>query len=101
MRHVYVLNTCDEWKSYSSFHLYGIWASSKAGTRRLVNAIIEGIKKNYFSYEDSIWIERNKKKVCVKTQKQTAIPSLIFCKTNWFMEQLVCLRLGNITLITI
>ena len=33
MRHVYVLNTCDEWKSYSSFHLFGIWASSKAGTR--------------------------------------------------------------------
>lgn len=55
MRHVYVLNTCDEWKSYSSFHLFGIWASSKAGTRRLVNAIIEGIKKNYFSYEKSVY----------------------------------------------
>ena len=52
MRHVYVLNTCDEWKSYRSFHLFGIWASSNAGTRRLVNAIIEGIKKNYFSYEN-------------------------------------------------
>ena len=52
MRHVYVLNTCDEWKSYSSFRLFGIWAFSKASTRRLVNAIIEGIKENYFSYEN-------------------------------------------------
>lgn len=52
MKRVYVLNTCDERKSYSSFHLYGIWASSKAGTRRLVNAIIAGIEKYYFSYEE-------------------------------------------------
>lgn len=52
MKRVYVLNTCDERKSYSSFHLYGIWAFSKAGTRRLVNAIIEGFEKYYFSYED-------------------------------------------------
>lgn len=52
MKRVYVLNTCDERKSHSSFHLYGIWASSKAGTRRLVNAIIAGIEKYCFSYED-------------------------------------------------
>nr|DAE12125.1 MAG TPA: hypothetical protein [Siphoviridae sp. ctMOb8] len=52
MKRVYILNTCDERKSWSSFHLYGIWASSKAGTRRLVNAIIAGIEKYYFSYED-------------------------------------------------
>lgn len=52
MKRVFVLNTCDEWKSFSSFHLYGIWASSKAGTRRLVNAIIAGIEKYYFSYKD-------------------------------------------------
>lgn len=52
MKRVYVLHTCDECKSHSSFHLYGIWASSKAGTRRLVNAIIAGIEKYYFSYED-------------------------------------------------
>lgn len=33
-------------------YLNGIWASSKADTRRFVNAIIAGIEKNYFSYED-------------------------------------------------
>lgn len=52
MKRVYILNTCDELKSRASFSLYGIWASSKAGTRRLVNAIVRGISDNYFSYED-------------------------------------------------
>ena len=52
MKQVYILNTCDEWKSYSSFHLYGVWASSKVGTRRLVNAIIKGIKNGDFAYND-------------------------------------------------
>lgn len=56
MKRVYILNTCDERKSWSSFHLYGIWASSKAGTRRLVNAIIAGIEKYYFRMKTSIWI---------------------------------------------
>lgn len=52
MKKVYVLNTCDEWKSYSSFELYGMWASSKAGTKRLVNAIIDGIRNGDFAYND-------------------------------------------------
>ena len=52
MKKVYVLNTCDEWKSYGSFRLYGIWASTKAGTNRLVNAIIDGIRNGAFAYND-------------------------------------------------
>lgn len=52
MKRVYILNTCDEWKSYSSFHLYGVWASSKVGIRRLINAIIKGIKNGDFAYND-------------------------------------------------
>lgn len=52
MTRVYVLNTCDAWKTHSSFNLYGIWASSKIGTRRLVNAIIKGIKNGSFAYNN-------------------------------------------------
>lgn len=52
MKKVYVLNTCDEWKSYGSFRIYGIWASSKAGTKRLANAIIYGIRNGDFAYND-------------------------------------------------
>lgn len=61
MKRVYVLNTCDERKSHSSFHLYGIWASSKAGTRRLVNAIIAGIEslQNVVRYAPTLIRERS------------------------------------------
>ena len=52
MKKVYVLNTCDEWESYGSFRLYGIWESTKAGTNRLVNAIIYGIRNGDFAYND-------------------------------------------------
>lgn len=53
MKRVYILNTCDEWKSCSSFRLYGIWASSVAGIRRLVNALVNGIKSGYFAYDSN------------------------------------------------
>lgn len=52
MARVIILSTCDEWKSYASFRLYGIWASSKAGCRRLFKTIIEGINEGLFVYED-------------------------------------------------
>lgn len=52
MAKVIILNTCDEWKSYASFQLYGIWASSKAGCRRLFKTIIEGIKEGLFVYDN-------------------------------------------------
>jgi len=52
MARVIILSTCDEWKSYASFRLYGTWASSKAGCRRLFKTIIAGIKEGLFVYED-------------------------------------------------
>lgn len=52
MARVIILSTCDEWKSYASFRLYGTWASSKAGCRRLFETIIKGIKEGLFVYEN-------------------------------------------------
>lgn len=52
MARIIILSTCDEWKSYASFQLYGTWASSKAGCRRLFKTIIKGIEEGLFSYED-------------------------------------------------
>lgn len=52
MARVIILSTCDEWKSYASFRLYGTWASSKAGCRRLFKTIIKGIKEGLFVYEN-------------------------------------------------
>lgn len=52
MARIIILSTCDEWKSYSSFRLYGTGASSKAGCRRFFKTIIKGIEEGFFSYED-------------------------------------------------
>lgn len=48
MARIIILSTCDEWKSYASFQLYGTWASTKAGCKRLYKTIIDGT----FAYED-------------------------------------------------
>lgn len=52
MKRILILNTCDEWKTLSSFHLFGTWPSTKAGFRRLVKTIICCIEDGTFAYED-------------------------------------------------
>ena len=52
MTKIIILSTCDEWKSYASFQLYGTWATTKASCQRLYKTIIEGIKNGTFAYED-------------------------------------------------
>ncbi len=52
MAQIIILSTCDEWKSYASFRLYGTWAITQASCRRLYKTIIEGIKNGTFAYED-------------------------------------------------
>ena len=56
MARIIILNTCDEWKSYASFQLYGTWATTKASCRRLYKTIIEGIKDgiSYLFLSDGI-----------------------------------------------
>lgn len=94
MKKVYILNTCDEWKSYESFRLYGIWSSSKAGTSRLVNAIIDGIRNGDFAYnEEQIDAEmqikclrEDSKKGCIDILKS------LQSKLKYGSIQLVCIR---------
>ena len=52
MAKIIILSTCDEWKSYASFRLYGTWASSKVGCKRLYKTILKGIKDGTFAYKD-------------------------------------------------
>ena len=52
MAKIIILSTCDEWKSYASFQLYGTWATTKASCQRLYKTIIEGIRSGLFAYED-------------------------------------------------
>lgn len=52
MARIIILSTCDAWKSRSSFRLYGTWATTKAGCRRLFKKIGELIENGTFAYED-------------------------------------------------
>lgn len=51
MARIIILSTCDAWKSCSSFRLYGTWATTKAGCRRLLKKIGELIEDGTFAYE--------------------------------------------------
>ena len=51
MKQILILNACDEWKTLSSFGLFGTWPSTKAGFRRLVKTIC-CIEDGTFAYED-------------------------------------------------
>lgn len=48
MARIIILSTCDAWKSRSSFRLYGIWATTKAGCHRLFKKIGELIEDGTF-----------------------------------------------------
>lgn len=52
MARIIILSTCNAWKSCSSFRLYGTWATTKAGCRRLLKKIGELIEDGTFAYED-------------------------------------------------
>lgn len=50
MKHIYILSTCDDWKSRGSMIRYYVGSSDKAGTRRLLAAITKGIREHLFRW---------------------------------------------------
>ena len=50
MKRIYILSTCDNWKSRGSMIRYYVGSSDKAGTRRLLAAITKGIKEHLFRW---------------------------------------------------
>lgn len=50
MKRIYILSTCDDWKSRSSMTRYYVGSSDKAGTRRLLAAIANGIREHLFRW---------------------------------------------------
>lgn len=50
MKRIYILSTCDDWKSRGSMIRYYIGSSDKAGTRRLLTAIAKGIREHLFCW---------------------------------------------------
>lgn len=50
MKHIYILSTCDNWKSRGSMVRYYVGSSDKAGTRRMLAAIKKGIREHIFRW---------------------------------------------------
>lgn len=50
MAKLFILYTCDDWKSRSSMDMYYIGTSTKSGMKRLVQAVAKGIKERKFRY---------------------------------------------------
>lgn len=48
---IFLLSTCDSWKSSDSMRPYFLVNSQKSGFKRLLNVIREGISKGVFAYE--------------------------------------------------
>lgn len=48
---LYILSTCDAWKSSDSSCIYYIGTASKAGAERLVRIIAKGIYDGIFCYD--------------------------------------------------
>lgn len=50
MKRIYILSTCDDWKSRGSMIRYYVGSSDKAGTRRMLAAIKKGIREHIFRW---------------------------------------------------
>ena len=48
---LFLLSTCDAWKSYASMHPYFLVNSQKSGIKRLLDVIRMGIQEGVFAYE--------------------------------------------------
>lgn len=74
---IFLLSTCDAWKSSASMQPYFLVNSQKTGIKRLLNVIREGIKKGVFSYE-SDELEKSKQLACLENDAKQGITSLCY-----------------------
>lgn len=74
---IFLLSTCDAWKSSASMQPYSLVNSQKTGIKRLLNVIREGIKKGVFSYE-SDELEKSEQLACLENDAKQGITSLCY-----------------------
>ena len=85
MARIIILSICDEWKSCASFQLYGTWASTKAGCKRLYKTILDGIKDGTFAYKDES-MSREEQIMTFKEDERENVQRPFFetCRTNLY-----------------
>lgn len=88
---IFLLSTCDAWKSSASMQPYFLVNSQKAGIKRLLNVIREGIQKGLFVYE-SDELEKSEQIACLENdarQDATALCYDLQTKLEYGFIQLV------------
>lgn len=74
---IFLLSTCDAWKSSASMQPYFLVNSRKTGIKRLLNVIREGIQKGVFVYE-SDELEKSKQIACLENDARQDATALCY-----------------------
>lgn len=88
---IFLLSTCDAWKSFASMQPYFLVNSRNTGIKRLLNVIREGIQKGLFVYE-SDELEKSEQIACLENdarQDATALCYDLQTKLEYGFLQLV------------
>uniref|UniRef100_UPI003FF0024C hypothetical protein n=1 Tax=Alloprevotella sp. TaxID=1872471 RepID=UPI003FF0024C len=74
---IFLLSTCDAWKSSASMQPYFLVNSRKTGIKRLLNVIREGIQKGLFVYE-SDELEKSEQIACLENDARQDATALCY-----------------------
>lgn len=74
---IFLLSTCDAWKSSASMQPYFLVNSRKTGIKRLLNVIREGIQKGWFVYE-SDELEKSEQIACLENDARQDATALCY-----------------------
>lgn len=74
---IFLLSTCDAWKSSASMQPYFLVNSQKTGFKRLLNVIREGIQKGVFAYESNE-LEKSEQLACFEDDAKQGAASLYY-----------------------
>jgi hypothetical protein len=74
---IFLLSTCDAWKSYASMRPYFLVNSTKTGIKRLLNVIREGIQNGVFAYGGDD-LEKSEQIACLEDDAKQCAASLYY-----------------------
>lgn len=78
---IFLLSTCDAWKSSASMQPYFLVNSQKTGIKRLLNVIREGIQKGVFAYESNE-LEKSEQIACLENDARSGVDALYYYLTT-------------------
>lgn len=78
---IFLLSTCDAWKSSDSMRPYFLVNSQKTGIKRLLSVIREGIQKGVFAYESNE-LEKSEQLARLENDARSGVAALYYDLTT-------------------